>query len=251
MADEAALLDRIRQYDTEALAQVYDEYYDRIYRYVYRYLGQVDAAEDLTANVFLRLLKAVQSGSCPRTNLSAWLYRVAHNLVVDSFRRSPPAELELADWLEGAEADPLHSVEQRLQMEHVRRALLQLTPTQQQVIMLRFLEGLETDEIAHILGKSEGAVGALQHRALVALRQILTTGEKGGSGEGALSTENKGSQKRRGHERDPQRRSSPYIALPSEGLVRELRALLALWQSLAARIKGKAWEAGMGHEVVQ
>lgn len=185
MADEAILLDRIRQYDTEALAQVYDEYYDRIYRYVYRYLGQADAAEDLTAQVFLRLLKALHSGSCPRTSLSAWLYRVAHNLVVDAFRRSQPAELELAEWLKGAEADLVYTVEQMLQMERIRRALLQLTPSQQQVIMLRFLEGLETSEIARILGKSEGAVGALQHRALVALRQILTTGQKGGTDEGA------------------------------------------------------------------
>ncbi|MBC7234030.1 MAG: sigma-70 family RNA polymerase sigma factor [Chloroflexi bacterium] len=250
MADEAALLDRIRQYDTEALAQVYDEYYERIYRYVYRYLGQVDAAEDLTANVFLRLLKAVQSGSCPRTNLSAWLYRVAHNLVVDAFRRSPPAELELADWLESTEGDPIHTVEQHLQMERVRRALLQLTPSQQQVIILRFLEGLETREIALILGKSEGAVGALQHRALAALRQILAADQGGGPGKQALSAESRGNQKER--ERTSQDHPlSPAVASPSEGKASGLHAFLALLQGLATRMKRENWTAGMAREVAR
>lgn len=174
MIDEAALLDRIRQYDQAALAQVYDDYYDRIYRYVYRFVGQVAAAEDLTANVFLRLLNAVRSGNQPRTNLLAWLYRVAHNLVVDIFRRGPAAEeLELTEWLEGYEPDLTGIVEQKLQMERVRRALLDLTPAQQQVIVLKFMEGLESTEVAAILNKTEGAIDALQHRALLALRQAL------------------------------------------------------------------------------
>jgi len=174
MIDEAALLDRISQYDQAALALVYDDYYDRIYHYVFRYVGQVAAAEDLTANVFLRLLNSVRSGNQPRTNLMAWLYRVAHNLVVDSFRRSPAGEeLELTEWLEGYEPDLTHIVDQKLQMERVRRALLDLTPAQQQVIVLKFLEGMESPEVAAILNKSEGAIDALQHRALLALREAL------------------------------------------------------------------------------
>jgi RNA polymerase sigma-70 factor (ECF subfamily) len=173
LRDEAALLDRIRQYDQAALAQVYDEYYDRIYHYVYRFVGQVPAAEDLTANVFLRLLSAVRSGNQPHSNLLAWLYRVAHNLVVDGFRRGPAAELELTEWLEGYEPDLTHIVEQKLQLERVRRALLDLTPAQQQVIALKFLEGLDSVEVAAILNKSEGAIDALQHRALLALREAL------------------------------------------------------------------------------
>lgn len=172
MADEAALLDRIRQYDQTALAQVYDENYDRIYRYVFRFVGRVDVAEDLTASVFLRLLTAVRNGNSPRTNLVAWLYRVAHNLVVDSFRRVPE-ELELGEWLPSHDPDWTHVLDQSLQMERVRRALMQLTPAQQQVIVLRFLEELDSAEIAAILNRTEGAVDALQHRALVALRQAL------------------------------------------------------------------------------
>lgn len=183
MTEEATLLERIRQYDQAALAQVYDQYYDRIYRYVFRFVGQVGSAEDLTANVFLRLLSAVRSGNEPRTNLLAWLYRVAHNLVVDSFRRGPAAEeLELTEWLEGYEQDLTHIVEQKLQMERVRRALLDLTPAQQQVIALKFLEGLDSVEVAAILDKSEGAIDALQHRALLALRQALKPPSDAGPG---------------------------------------------------------------------
>jgi RNA polymerase sigma-70 factor (ECF subfamily) len=185
LPDEAELLERIRQFDTSALAQVYDDFYDRIYRYIYGYLGQANAAEDLTANVFFRLLRAVRNGHSPRSNLSAWLYRVAHNLVVDAFRRSPPEELELADWLESGEPDPSHTVETRMQLERVRVALRELTDGQQQVIVLKFFQGMDSREVASIIGRSEGAVDALQHRGLCALRNVLHQtagpGAKGGS----------------------------------------------------------------------
>lgn len=182
MADDAALLDRIRQYDQAALAQVYDAYYERIYRYVYRFVGQVDASEDLTANVFLRLLDSLRGGNCPRSNLLAWLYRVAHNLVVDTFRRGASQEVELSDWLEGYEPDLAHIAEQSIRLERVRHAVLELTPAQQQVIMLKFVEGMDSSEVAVILEKTEGAVDALQHRALTALRDALRPPSGGDGG---------------------------------------------------------------------
>jgi RNA polymerase sigma-70 factor (ECF subfamily) len=194
LADDAALLDRIRQYDQAALAQVYDENYERIYRYVFRFVGQVEVAEDVTANVFMRLLDSLRGGNSPRTNLVAWLYRVAHNLVVDTFRRGAAQEVELAEWLEGYEPDLAHMVEQSLKLEKVRRAVMELTPTQQQVIVLKFVEGLDSSEVAAILDKSEGAIDALQHRALTALRSALrpaTDHDDGGpeaSGQGLRTT---------------------------------------------------------------
>lgn len=178
MTDEATLLRRIVQYDIDALAQIYDEYHDRIYRYAYWRLGQVEAAEDLTANVFLRLLNAVRDGRSPRQNLAAWLYRVAHNLTVDTLRSMPQEELELADWLEGPEPDLTQVVEQSVEMDRVRVALQQLTETQQQVIVLRFLEGLDSRQIATIMGSTEGAIDALQHRAILALRRALKQGRE-------------------------------------------------------------------------
>ncbi len=202
MSDEATLLERVRQSDRVALAQVYDEYYERIYRYVFRYMGRVGAAEDLTANVFFRLLRAVREGNSPRDNLSAWLYRVAHNLVVDAFRRMPPEELELVEWLESDEPDPALSAEQRLQLAHVRSALSQLTEGQQQVIVLKFFQGMDSREIAQVMGKSEGAIDALQHRGLRALRRMLKQQREGGAGGGASGSSRGSEEKRKTSDRD-------------------------------------------------
>ncbi len=190
MIEEGTLLTRLVQYDLTALAQVYDEYHDKIYRYAYWHLGQVDAAEDLTANVFLRLLNAVRDGRSPHKNLSGWLYRVAHNLIVDARRTQPQEDLELAEYLEGRGPDLTQLVEQHVEMEHMRTALQQLTETQQQVIVLRFLEGMTSRQVATIMGSTEGAVDALQHRALLALRKVLQQGQRPeGEGAAAVGTE--------------------------------------------------------------
>jgi len=182
LLDEATLLAQIRQCDSAALAQVYDDYYERIYRYVYGYLGRAGAAEDLAANVFFRLLRAARDGKSPDRHLAAWLYRVAHNLVVDTFRRTPPEELELAEWVESKEPDPADTAEQRILLERVRAALRDLTESQQQIIVLKFFEGMDSSEIAQIVDKSEGAVDALQHRALCTLRKVLQDGPGTGPG---------------------------------------------------------------------
>jgi len=190
LQDEATLLERVSQYDIAALAQVYDTYHDRIYHYVYGYLSRVNSAEDITANVFFRLLDAVRKGNSPRKNLSAWLYRVAHNLVIDTFRRRRPDELELAEWLESDAPDPAQSAELQLQMDRLRLALAELTDAQQQVIMLKFFQGLDSREAAQVTGKSEGAVDALQHRALEALRKALREGPGSGSNGKPATMEN-------------------------------------------------------------
>jgi RNA polymerase sigma-70 factor (ECF subfamily) len=204
LQDEATLLERVQQFDTEALAQVYDHYHDRIYRYIYGYLGQADAAEDLTANVFFRLLNAVQGNKSPRKNLSAWLYRVAHNLVVDKFRRMPPEELELAEWLESAEPGPAQTVEQTIQLERVR-------------VLLKFYMGMDSREIAAVMGKSSGAVDALQHRALRALRKTLD--DLSGGETGALA----GGE---GNNPQPNRERGKSTSMISRAMLRHLLALL-------------------------
>ena len=98
---------------------------------------------------------------------------MAHNLVVDKFRRMPPEELELAEWLESDLPGPAQTVEQTIQLERVRVALRYLTEAQQQVVLLKFFMGMDSREIAAVMGKSSGAVDALQHRALRALRKTL------------------------------------------------------------------------------
>jgi len=236
VADEATLLRRVRNCDTDALASIYDTYYERIYRYIYRFVGQTDRAEDLTANVFLRLLKSVRAGHSPRTNLSAWLYRVAHNLVVDGFRRKPSEDVELAEWTKSYEPDMAHLVDQNLQMERVRRALRQLTGSQQQVIVLKFLQGMNSREVATILNKTEGAVDALQHRGLVALRKALK-GEHGPSAKGQTMG-NELRTRETGHNTNTEGRIGEVRASGITGLLPGLNLVLLL-QLLREHIPGR------------
>jgi RNA polymerase sigma-70 factor (ECF subfamily) len=172
--------ERDRRLDRDRLAAIYDDYHPTIYRYVYRQVGEVETARDLTAEVFLRFLRAVQGGSGPDRHVRAWLYRTAHNIVVDYYRRQQHRRhLPLKEDLVNGNDSPAGIVERRLSATQVRTALQNLTPDQRQVIVLKFLEGLSNQEVAAVLGKPIGAVKSLQHRALAALqRQLAPDKEK-------------------------------------------------------------------------
>jgi RNA polymerase sigma-70 factor (ECF subfamily) len=150
------------------LGRIYDTQAPRIFRYIYHRLGNRPLAEDLTSEVFVRFIR---SGTTP-DNLTAFLYRIAHNLVVDYLRRNPNV-LPLDDATVADRADPIDFAELEMEKAALRRAITRLTPEQQQVIVLKFIEGLSNDEIALVLGKSAGAVKAIQHRALETLRNLL------------------------------------------------------------------------------
>lgn len=172
-------LEQRRNPDERALADIYDEYHDRIYRYVYRQVGEVDTARDLTADVFQRLLQAYHLGGGPDRHLSAWLYRSAHNAVVDFYRRQALRQhLPLDETLVDGDADPTAAVEQRLAVSRVRTALRELSLEQKDVIVLKFLEGMSNKEVAEALDKTVGAVKSLQHRALGALQRLLAEDEE-------------------------------------------------------------------------
>ncbi len=151
------------------LGGIYDTHAPRIYRYIYHRLGNRALAQDLTSEVFVRFLR---SGTAP-DNLTAFLYRIAHNLVVDYLRRNPTV-LSLDETAVADRADPTDFAEAEMERATLRRAIARLTPEQQQVIVLKFVEDLTNDEIAQTLGKSAGAVKALQHRALQTLRDLLS-----------------------------------------------------------------------------
>lgn len=175
---EQALLEKARGMDQEALAAVYDRFADRIYRYLYRRVGDPEVAEDLTAQTFTRMLEALHTGRQWHTSFHAWLYRIAHNLAVDYFRqktRMQTVSLEPHQALKATRAavDPFAETVKRLQRETLVQALEYLTPDQAQVIRLRFLEGYTIAEVAQIMGKTEGAVKALQFRAIARLRVLL------------------------------------------------------------------------------
>lgn len=173
-------LERARAFDRKALAAIYDEYYPKIYRYVYRQVSEVEPARDITSELFRRFLQALQNGCGPDSHLQAWLYRTAHNLVIDHYRsRQHRQHPPLNDGMAAVEDDPEREAEISLAAEQVREALMNLTPEQQQVITLKFLAGFSNQEVATVVHRPVSAVKALQHRGLAALRrQLLPTKEK-------------------------------------------------------------------------
>ncbi|MBN1991063.1 MAG: sigma-70 family RNA polymerase sigma factor [Anaerolineae bacterium] len=176
---ELARLRRARAFDRAALAAIYDDYHQPIYRYIYRQVSEVETARDLTAEVFHRLLHAIQHGNGPEQNLRAWLYRAAHNSVIDHYRRQKHRRhLPLKEELVDVNDDPAKIAEGYLSAQAVRAALQQLTLDQRQVLILKFLEGLSNQETAEVLGKPVGAVKSLQHRALAALQRRLVPAEE-------------------------------------------------------------------------
>ena len=171
------MLERASRADPSALSDLYDQYVNKIYLYIHHRVGQAELAEDLTGQVFMRMLEALRSGRGWQTSFSGWLYRIAHNLVIDHYRRRTRTAFvdieETAHTLAAPDGDPLHSVQSRLDSEHLRTALSLLTGEQAQVIALRFLEELSISEVAEIMNKTEGAVKALQYRAVLSLRRVM------------------------------------------------------------------------------
>lgn len=178
--DDPSLLARAQRLETQALIQIYDLYSDELYRYAMRLGGDPDLAEECVSETFARLLDAFRRGRGPRQFLRAYLYRVAHNWLTDQFRaRRETVSLEEAMPLPASD-DPVAEAETRIRQQTVRAALFHLTPDQRQVILLRYVEGWELEEIARALQKPVGAVKALQHRAVARLRRLLApTGEQG------------------------------------------------------------------------
>lgn len=161
-------------FDGPTLAAIYDEYRLPIYRYIYRQVSDVDTAQDLSSDVFHRLLQAVQRGNGPRQDTKAWLYRTAHNIVVDHYRRRQHRQhLPLFEEIVDDDVDLAATAEQHMNTENVLEALNQLTPDQRQVIALKFLSGLSNSEVAEVMEKPIGAVKSLQYRALAALQRQL------------------------------------------------------------------------------
>lgn len=168
------LLKQARNFDREALTAVYDQYHPLLYRYIIRQVSDPETARELTAVVFERFLAAIKNGNGPETQLKAWLYRTAHNLVIDHYRRQAHRNhLPLAETLPSHGTLPGQLAEQNLLGEQAVTALQTLTPEQQQVITLKFLEGFSNAEVADLMGKPIGAVKSLQHRGLARLQQLF------------------------------------------------------------------------------
>ena len=166
-------MQRARQFEQAALGEIYDSFSPGVYRYALRLLGDAGLAEDCVADTFLRYLQALRAGGGPQDHLQAYLYRIAHNWITDQYRRQPLPPLPLLDELVSKEEDLLQIAMDHIQQTQVRGALGRLTPDQRQVIVLKYLEGWENESVALALEKPAGAVKALQHRAIEALRRML------------------------------------------------------------------------------
>ena len=171
---EADLIERVKAYDETAIRHVYRLYADAIYRYALYQSGDSILAEDVAGEVFVRMMESIGTYNYRGTPLSAWLYRIARNLIVDHQRRGRRLKpLEQADQTRFVSDNPADLAEKRLGWEELRSALGELTDEQRQVVILRFVENLQNHDVAEIVGKNEGSVKSLQHRALRSLRRVL------------------------------------------------------------------------------
>ena len=181
-ADMLAMLHAARAGESAAYDRLYNLYADRVFRYLYARLGQRELAEDLTADVFVRLLKNLPrfkvNTACPVASFSAFVYRVAGNLLTDQYRKLKHRDHQdiddqpyLADW----RPEPFAQTAASENKVELLDAMQKLGAEQQAVLLYRFGEEFSVNEVAEIMGKTTGAIKALQHRAIANLRRLLTT----------------------------------------------------------------------------
>jgi len=165
-----------RKKKEEALAGLYEEYYDKIARYIYVRLSNKAQAEDLSSEVFLKALQSLDSYQERGIGMQAWLFKIAHNLVVDHYRKAAKYKMVPIDTVEIAvEEDQSKTIETKIEIEKMTRAMEQLTREQREVLELRFFGGLTSKETGTILKKRDGAVREMQHAAIEKLRKLLVT----------------------------------------------------------------------------
>lgn len=177
MQSEESLVRRAQNRDQEAFTQLYEEHFDKIYRYIALRIGNEAEAEDMTQQVFLNALQSISSFRWKGVPFSAWLFRIAHNQAVDYLRRKKRTAVPLDESVASNDNTPQVIAEQKLDIERLLSATQKLTDAQREVISLRFTSELPIAQVAEIMGKSQGAVKALQHSAIVALRRTLLVTE--------------------------------------------------------------------------
>jgi RNA polymerase sigma-70 factor (ECF subfamily) len=170
--DDRVTLAGLRELDSQAIGGVYDQYFQEIHRYIFYRTGDQPAAEDLTSEVFLRLLEAIQNKRGPQTNLKGWLLATASHVTMDHMRQRYRRPVEtIPDSLTDGLPGPNLEIELREQNRCVQEAYARLTSEQQHVLALRFGQGYSLEETATHLKKNVNAVKALQFRALASLQR--------------------------------------------------------------------------------
>ncbi len=176
MSIEEDVVCRAVEGDGQAFAQLYEENFDKIYRYIFLRLGNQAEAEDLSQEVFVKALEAIGSYKWRNLPFASWLFRIAHNQIVDYLRKQTKvkeAALDDDNMTSASEANPAFIAEKELEIEELIDGVKKLSPAQREVISLRFGAELSISEAARVLGKSPGTVKALQYNGIVALRKML------------------------------------------------------------------------------
>ena len=174
--NEDDVLTRASQGDRDAFGMLYERYIDRIFNYVYYRTGNLHDAEDLTARVFQRAMNHIKNYTDRGVPFSAWLYRIAHNLVANWHRdRSRRQEIPINDVpiLPSKGDHPEKNLVRSQEEDSLLRLIRRLPPERQNLLILKFVENMSNAEIGAIMGRSEGAVKSLYHRTLLALRDQL------------------------------------------------------------------------------
>ena len=180
MSDQSdkELIVKAQKGESGAAGRLYDRHHLSIFRYIYARTSHRQVAEDLTGEVFIRMVRHLPNYEERGIPFRAWLYRIAGNLIKDYYRRNKnvPLPLSVVEEIKAPVTAPDRIVEQVLTMASVQRALATIDETQRDVVILRFLAGMSLKEVALTLDKSVGAVKSLQHRGLAALRIALKQG---------------------------------------------------------------------------
>ena len=174
--NEEEILARASQGDRDSFGQLYERYVERIFNYVYYRTGNVHEAEDITARVFQRAMNHIKNYTDRGVPFSAWLYRIAHNLVANWHRdRSRRQEIPINDVpvLPSKGDHPERNLVRSQEQSTLLRLIRRLPPERQNLLILKFVENMSNAEIGAIMGRSEGAVKSLYHRTLLALRDQI------------------------------------------------------------------------------
>lgn len=177
------LVQRAQAGDAEAFGELYDKYVDQVYRYVLYRVASAQVAEDLTSETFLRALRRISSFTWQGRDVGAWFVTIARNLIADHYK-SGRYRLEMTSddvsTVSGSKPTlspgPENEVMEKMQNKVLLEAVKQLNAEQQECIVLRFLQGLSVTETAQIMGKNDGAIKALQYRAIRTLGRLLPEG---------------------------------------------------------------------------
>ncbi|HEY5640437.1 MAG TPA: sigma-70 family RNA polymerase sigma factor [Dehalococcoidia bacterium] len=172
---ERLVVDAAKAGDEAALSELYQTYFPRLYRYILARTGNTYDAEDLTEEVFMRVLEAIKRFQHREAPFSAWLFRIAHNAVISQRRKETARgrSSQLNDGMPIDSAGPEELVESRVALSEVMQAAKKLPDAQRQVISLRFAAGLTVAETARAMGKGEGNVKVIQHKAIAKLREMM------------------------------------------------------------------------------